>query len=93
MGKQADRFVRHLLAAFLLQLAGSNAVCAEEFHTPSITAVRVEWRAALDQLRTEIGGQPEIASNFAFAAQRRVPASDPRAMPALVQLNAATSQV
>jgi murein DD-endopeptidase MepM/ murein hydrolase activator NlpD len=93
LGKQVDRLVGRLLAAFLLQVAGSTLVCAEEFHTPSITAVRVEWRAALDQLRTEIGGQPEIASNFAFTTQRRVPASDPRAMPALVQLNAATSQV
>ncbi len=93
MGIQADRFVRRLLAASLLQLAGSNLVCAEDFHTPSITAVRVEWRSALDQLRTEIGSQPEIAANFAFTTQRRVPASDPRAMPALVQLNAATSQV
>jgi murein DD-endopeptidase MepM/ murein hydrolase activator NlpD len=82
-----------LLAASLLQLAGSTLVCAEEFHTPSMTAVRVEWRAALDQLRTEIAGQPAVAPDFSFAIQRRVPASDPRSMPALVQLNAATSKL
>jgi murein DD-endopeptidase MepM/ murein hydrolase activator NlpD len=71
-----------------LLAAGLTGVAAEEFRTPSITAVRVEWRAVVDQLRTEIGTRPAIASRFTFAGQRRVPASDPRATPALVQLNA-----
>jgi hypothetical protein len=68
--------------------AGLIGAAAEEFRTPSITAVRVEWRAVLDQLRTEIATRPAIASRFTFAGQRRVPAWDPRSTPALVQLNA-----
>ena len=93
MGKRADRFVLRLLAASALQLAGTGLVAASEFHTPSISAMRVEWRAALDQFRTEVSGQPAAASTFSFAIQRRFAASDPRSMPALVQLNAITSEV
>lgn len=79
------------LAAFCLLLAGAIGASADEFRTPSISAVRVEWRAVLDQLRSEINAQPAIASNFTFAGRRRVPPSDPRSTPALVQLNATTS--
>jgi hypothetical protein len=56
-----------------LLAAGLTAAAAEEFRTPSITAVRVEWRAVVDQLRTEIGTRPAITSRFTFAGQRRVP--------------------
>ena len=76
------------LAALCLLAAGLAAPPPKSFRTPSITAVRVEWRAVVDQLRTEIGTRPAIASRFTFAGQRRVPAWDPRATPALVQLNA-----
>ncbi|MBR1122624.1 M23 family metallopeptidase [Bradyrhizobium lablabi] len=93
MGKTADRFVRRLLAASLLCLSGASGICADEFHTPSISAMRVEWRAVLDQLRAEIGTAPSAASTLTFASQRRVPAYDPRATPALVQLNALTGTV
>ena len=55
--------------------------------------MRVEWRAVLDQLRSEIGTQPSVVSAFTFSGQRRLPASDPRSTPALVQLNAVTSQI
>ena len=51
-----------------------SGASADEFRTPSISAVRVEWRAVLDQLRSEINTQPAIASAFTFASQRRVPA-------------------
>jgi murein DD-endopeptidase MepM/ murein hydrolase activator NlpD len=85
--------VRHLLAVFLFFAAGSLAVSADEFRTPSISVVHVDWRAALDQLRAEISASPEIAGDFTFAGQRRLPAYDPRTMPALVQLNAATSPI
>ena len=44
---------------------------ADEFRTPSISAVRVEWRAALDQFRAEINTQPAVASDFTFSGQRR----------------------
>ena len=36
---------------------------------------------------------PTVASDFTFAVQRRVATSDPRSMPALVQLNAVTSPI
>ena len=71
-------------------MAGSGLVAADEFHTASISAMRVEWRAALDQFRTEVSGQPAAASTFSFAIQQRYAASDPRSMPALMQLNAIT---
>jgi murein DD-endopeptidase MepM/ murein hydrolase activator NlpD len=81
------------LTVFCLLAAGAAAASADEFRTPSISAVRVEWRAVLDQLRSEINAQPAIAANFTFAGQRRVPAWDPRLTPALVQLNAVTSPI
>src|SRR5256886_12930385 len=84
----AVRLLRRWLAAVCLLPAGLTGAAAEEFRTPSITAVRVEWRAVLDRLRTEIATQPAFASRFTFAGQRRVPAWDPRSTPALVQLNA-----
>ena len=82
-----------LLGAVLLASVGPVSLSAEEFQTPSVTVVRVEWRAVLDQFRAELDPAPAAASNFAFASQRRVSASDPRSMPALVQLNAVTSQI
>jgi hypothetical protein len=89
----AVRLLTHWLAAFCLLVAGLTGAAAEEFRTPSITAVRVEWRAVLDRLRTEIASRPPIASRFTFAGQRRVPAWDPRATPALVQLNAVNARL
>lgn len=89
----AVRLLSHWLAALCLLPAWAAGAYADEFRTPSISAFRVEWRAVLDQLRSEINTQPAIASTFTFAGRRRVPASDPRSTPALVQLNAITSQV
>lgn len=54
--------------------------------------MRVDWRAAIDQLRAEVNAHPAIASDFVFAPRRTVPKSDPRSLPALVQLNALASQ-
>jgi hypothetical protein len=82
-----------LLASSFLLVAGSPTLTADEFKTPAISAVRVQWRAALDQLRSEINTQPSMASAFTFAGQRRFPAFDPRSTPALVQLNALTSPI
>ncbi|MHC2334840.1 murein DD-endopeptidase MepM/ murein hydrolase activator NlpD [Bradyrhizobium sp. USDA 4454] len=89
MNRKVVSFISCWLAALLLP-PGARA---DEFRTPSISIMRVEWRAVLDQLRQEITSRPAIATNFTFAGQRRVPASDPRATPALVQLNAATSEL
>ncbi|MET0675453.1 MAG: M23 family peptidase [Bradyrhizobium sp.] len=72
-------------------MATVSGAAAGEFRTPSITAVRVDWRAALDQFRSEIHSEPSIASRFSFAARHRVAAWDPRSIPAFVQLNAITS--
>ena len=71
----------------------ATSASAEAFRTPSISAIRVEWRAVLDQLRSEISTQPAVASRFTFSGQRRVPPWDPRSTPALVQLNAITSPI
>ena len=90
---RAVGFVISWLAAFVLPLAGGAPASAEDFRTPSISAMRVEWRAVLDQFRAEINTQPTIASHFTFASQHRVSGSDPRSRPALVQLNAVTSPI
>ena len=84
------RFVSLLLAS--LSLFSATPLAADEIRSPSLTALRVDWRAALDQLRTEISSRPAIAGDFIFAPRRSVPRYDPRTMPALVQLNAVSSQ-
>jgi hypothetical protein len=76
-----------------LLIACTDFVTADEFRTASISSLRVEWRAVLDQLRAEINTQPSVTPAFTFAAQRRVPGYDPRSTPALVQLNAVTSKL
>ncbi len=93
MATKAVRWATRLAASCFSILAGTAALTADEFKTPAVSAVRVEWRAVLDQLRSEISAQPSIASNFTFSGRRRVPAFDPRRTPALLQLNAATSAV
>jgi murein DD-endopeptidase MepM/ murein hydrolase activator NlpD len=93
LGGKAGRTVTHLLASSLLLVAGTSTLIADEFRTPAISFARVEWRAALDQLRSEINAQPAVASAFTFLGRRRLAASDPRSMPALLQLNAVTSQI
>ncbi len=87
-GSRCFRFLACQLAALF---AGTGWLAADEFKTPAVSAVRVEWRAVLDQLRSEIGTQPSVVSAFTFSGQRRLPAFDPRSTPALVQLNAVTS--
>src|SRR3569833_2483643 len=80
-------------AASVVFLTLHTIAFADEFKTPSISTVHVEWRAALDQLKTELSAQPSIAERFTFASRRNLPASDPRVMPAFQQLNAITSRV
>jgi murein DD-endopeptidase MepM/ murein hydrolase activator NlpD len=81
------------LTSLLLLVASQSVLRADDFKTPAVSAVHVEWRAVLDQLRSEISATPSVASAFTFSGQRRVPASDPRSTPALMQLNAVTSKV
>jgi hypothetical protein len=93
LGTKAVRFVARLLASHASLMAGIAGLAADEFRTPAISAVHVEWHAALDQLRTEIGAQPATLPSFTFFGRRWLPAFDPRSVPALVQLNAVTSQI
>jgi hypothetical protein len=93
LGTKAIRFAARLPASLALLMTGIAGLAADEFRTPAITAARVEWHAALDQLRTEIGTQPAVVPSFTFFGRRRLPAFDPRSVPALVQLNAVTSQI
>jgi hypothetical protein len=93
LGTRSVRSVTCSLASFSLLLAGTTILSADEFRTPAVSAVRVDWRAALDQLRAEINTQPAVAPAFTFTGQRRLPPFDPRSMPALVQLNGVTSQI
>lgn len=93
MSGEAVRFVTRLLAASVFLQAGWAAPAAEEFRTPEISIVHADWRAALDQLRSEISAAPAVAADFTFAGRHRLTAFDPRAMPAFVQLNAATSPI
>src|SRR6202020_308250 len=89
----AGTFAARLQLVFFLFVTGVNALAADEFRSPAISAVRVDWRAALDQLRAEIGTEPSVAPAFTFARRYRLAASDPRSLPAFVQLNATTSQI
>jgi hypothetical protein len=93
VGSGASTFAARLQLAFFLFVAGVNALAADEFRSPAISAARVDWRAALDQLRTEIGTHPSVVPAFTFARRYRLAASDPRSLPAFVQLNATTSQI
>jgi hypothetical protein len=93
LGTKAVRSVACLLAPFALLLAGTAAVPADEFKTPAISVVHVDWRAALDQFRSELSTRPAVAADFTFTGRRRLAAFDPRATPALVQLNGVTSQI
>jgi hypothetical protein len=87
------RFGARLLASLLSLIAGNACLSADEFRTPAVSSVRVEWRAVLEALRSEISAQPAVTSAFTFSGQRRVWPSDPRSTPALVQLNAVTSEI
>jgi len=90
VGRKSFRFVSRALASLSLLIA--TPLAADEFRSPSLTALRVDWRAALDQLRTEINSRPRIGGDFIFVPRHSVSRYDPRAMPALVQLNAVSSQ-
>jgi hypothetical protein len=89
----AGRFIARLWVSCSLLVAGTGGLVADEFKTPIVSVARADWRAALDQLRAEIGTRPSVGPAFTFANRSRLPGSDPRSMPALVQLNAVTSQI
>ncbi|UFZ08236.1 M23 family metallopeptidase [Bradyrhizobium ontarionense] len=74
--------------------ASSGGRAADAFVAPAVTVNRADWRAAMDQLRSELNAAPEVAADFALSARRRsVGADDPRRRPALTQLNGVTSAI
>jgi murein DD-endopeptidase MepM/ murein hydrolase activator NlpD len=77
----------------LALLTAGNTARADEFKMPAVSAVRVDWRAALNQFRSEINTRPAVASAFTLTRRYRLPPSDPRSMPGLVELNAVTSPI
>src|ERR1700743_379687 len=93
VGRPLFRFGAATLTSLSLLVAGPSTLRAEDFRTPSISAAHVEWRAVLDQLRSEISATPSVSSAFPVSGQRRGRASDPRSTPALMQLNAVTSKL
>ena len=93
MESGASKFASRLQLALVLLVAGCNVLAADEFRSPAVSVARADWRAAFDQLRSEIASEPSVVPAFTFAGRRRLAASDPRSLPALVQLNAATSQL
>ena len=93
LGRKAFAFIAGLLTSITLTENGVGSLAAEEFHSPAISVVHVDWRAALDQVRSELGAAPAVAADFVFVSRHRLPAFDQRSRPALVQLNAVTSRL
>jgi hypothetical protein len=79
-----------MIAGAAFFVAAVQAQAETEFRTPAVTVLQPDWRAVLDQLRTELGPEPAAAGQISFAPARRRPFEDPRHWPALVQLQAAT---
>ena len=76
----------------MMLAAPSAGRAADGFASPARTVHRTDWRAASDQLRSELNAAPEVAADFALSARRRsVGPDDPRRWPALIQLNGVTS--
>jgi hypothetical protein len=78
-----------LASAFLLP----GPVAADEFMTPAISFSRVDWRAAIEQLRSETSARPGTAGPLTFARSRRHRPFDQRRVPALMQLNGITGSI
>ena len=89
MASASRRLAALATAGFLI----ISPACADQFRTAAVTAVPVQWRAALDQLRSEIAAHPAVVDRFTFTPRYRVSSSDPRHVPAFMQLNAATSPI
>src|ERR1700745_2772256 len=66
------RLGTHTLTSLLPLRAGNGSLPADKFRPPPISAVRVEWHAVLDQLRSEINAKPAVAPDFTFSGQRRL---------------------
>ncbi|MFC0242755.1 M23 family peptidase [Rhodopseudomonas telluris] len=89
VGRKYRRRISGLLLVAAVTAAPANA---EEFGTPTLTALRIDWRAALDQLRAELSPYPAVAAEFVFSGRHGLPTYDARRIPALVRLNAITGR-
>jgi hypothetical protein len=78
-----------LVALFLLPAP----LAADDFVTPIISSARVDWRAAIDQLRSETSARPGAAGSLTFARGRRHRPFDLRRAPVLMQLNAISTSL
>jgi hypothetical protein len=78
-----------LVALFLLP----SPLAADDFVTPVISSSRVDWRAAIDQLRSETSARPGAAGSLTFARGRRHRPFDQRRAPVLMQLNAISTSL
>ena len=90
IGKCGRVLVRLSLASSLLL---PTTALAEDFTTPAVSFARVDWRAAVEQVRSETSARSAAAGSLTFARNRRHRQYDQRRIPALVQLNAITGAV
>ena len=89
-GVRGRKLIRLSLSALLLL---PIPAAAENFVTPTVSFSRVDWRAAIDQLRLETSVRPAAASSLTFSRSRRHRPFDQRRAPALMQLNGITAAV
>lgn len=78
------------LASMLLPAPPAQA---DDFVTPVVSFSRVDWRAAIDQIRSETATRPDAAASLTFSRTRRHRPSDQRRAPVLMQLNAITASL
>ena len=79
------------MVAFVL--TDPPALHADEFVRPGISFARVDWRAALDQLHSEVAVTPEATAYLAFPGGGRPDPFDRERTPAWTELNAVTAPV
>ena len=91
---QTSRYGRIRTALPLaLMLLLSTPALADDFVSPVISFSRVDWRAAIDQIRFETSARPDAASSLTFSRARRHRPFDQRRAPVLMQLNAIMASV
>ena len=74
-----------------LILLGPCVSRADGFVTAGVSFARVDWRTALNQLRTEVASRPEASGFLAFPSGGAPDPFNRRRTPAWTELNAATS--
>lgn len=88
-GRGARIRIKLALASLLLS---ALPALADDFVTPVVSYGRVDWRPAIEQLRSETSSRPILAQALTFHRARRYRPFDQRRTPVLMQLNAATAQ-